>query len=62
MADAFTYLMLFLNLLIVCLIVYKTVAFPCRTEDPWGADDASVVNASRRLEEIVDAALRDGAR
>ena len=61
MADAFTYLMLFLNLLIVCLIVYKTVAFPCRTEDPWGSDDdASVtVNASRRLEEIVDAALRD---
>ena len=32
MADAFTYLMLSLNLLIVCLIVYKTVAFPCRTE------------------------------
>ena len=28
-------------------------------QDPWGSDDASAVNASRRLEEIVDAALRD---
>ena len=46
MANLFTYLMLVLNLAVVCVIVYKTVTFPCRST----AEPA----LRRMLQEIVD--------